>query len=152
MRARITDTRTDRQTHRTESNRFPLRSAIDDVRARPSLRSSVRVTSPPPWPSTKPPRPLPRFPFFSTPPAPTQSFPGARKRNVNVRARVEREERHHLIRDERRRAGPQASALTTRLRQSTFGEQLNEDDTRHPQDTGVGGHSCCHPTYFGAPP
>ena len=33
-------------------------------------------------------RPLPRFPFFSTPPAPTQSFPGARERNVNVRARV----------------------------------------------------------------
>ena len=47
MRARITDTRTDRQPHRTESNRFPLRSAIDDVRARPLLRSSVRVTSPP---------------------------------------------------------------------------------------------------------
>ena len=39
MRARITDTRTDRQTHRTESNRFPLRSAIDDVRACPFLLS-----------------------------------------------------------------------------------------------------------------
>ena len=48
-------------------------------------------------------RPLPRFPFFSTPPAPTQSFPGARERNVNVHARVRARDRNHLIRYDRRK-------------------------------------------------
>ena len=92
------------------------------------------------------------FLSFQLPPLQLSLFPAPERETSTCAHVCEREERNHLIRDERRRAGPQASALTTRLRQSTFGEQLNEDDTRHPQDTGVGGHSCCHPTYFGAPP
>ena len=56
-------------------------------RSRPPESPSVRVRVT----STPPPPPLARFPFFSTPssdsvpPRPTQSFPDARERNVNVR-------------------------------------------------------------------